>query len=83
MQVEEIQAQIVQLDSELKNKERVTEWVLIVIRDVIKMTHNLDSKSLQCILDIISVIDEHVDFDFSTRIDLLSRLMVFNGQNGH
>ena len=25
MQVEEIQAQIVQLDSELKNKERVTE----------------------------------------------------------
>ena len=27
MQVEEIQAQIVQLDSELKNKERVTEWV--------------------------------------------------------
>ena len=83
MQVEEIQAQIVQLDSELKNKERVTEWVLIIIRDVIIMTNNLDSKSLQCILDIISVIDEHVDFDFSTRIDLLSRLMVFNGQNGH
>ena len=42
MQVEEIQAQIVQLDSELKNKERVTEWV--IIRDVIIMTNHFRLK---------------------------------------